>query len=588
MRLLHVLCLIVLSTFAYALSAPYCSGSISQSVPAVIGNGGGLVGVTEELVPSMAGNGTIYAGVYPTLGISTQESIDQAVTYAFAASNKELSCNALISFSSQEENTGFIDGPSAGAAFTVMTYALLNNRTMRNDTIITGTIEDLGDIGAVGGLYEKASSAARGGAKYFIAPVEGFYEMLILRNVERAYGITVLHARNVQDVIGFMLDNISIDQGKALPEKRATPNVSSYDSSAIASFLPVSSGMVSLENQTLATITATDNDSAAVREFYTSETVRQADIVQKGYLFTAANEAFLNFIDLSTIRSILANDSDISRRRGELGACLGSIRRPVLTDRNFEWVVGSDLRQAWAYDKMEGDMNVSGMLEDERYLAINDMYYGIAWCNVAGSILSAAPQGGTPIDETAWKTLAAQKIIEAKNLQLQKPDSISRLAIAQSSYNNGKYGAAIYDAVYVMNNEEAPPTDEEATKAQVMTFLNENRTSLWGRIYQSHAAFLFEENESASAWPIARFAKELDDATAQMVNATESNSAAQKPPAYVAPQSNVSERLLLSAGFAALSIFLLVVALIVLVRMTRRADGNERTGRDNRAKQKKG
>jgi len=556
-------------------------------VPAVVGTGGGLVNVTLQLVPSTDGNGNVYAGVYPTLGVDTQDSIDQAVTYAFAASDKELSCNALISFSSRDGDTGYIDGPSAGAAFTVMTYALLNNQTLRNDTIITGTIEDGGDIGAVGGLYEKADTAAKGGAKYFIAPAEGFYEMLILKNVEKMDNITVLQASSVKDVIGFMLDNISIDQTKELPENRTAPDIPSYDSSSIESFIPVASGMVTLENETLATINGTGNDSNAVRDFYTSETARQAKILEMGYLFTSANEAFLNYIDLSTIKAILANDSNVSSKRGELGACLDSISRPVMTDENFQWVIGADLRQAWAYDKMGRDQNESGMLEDDRYAAINDMSYGIAWCDVAKSLLAAAPQGGAPIDESAWKSFAAQEIDDAKSLPLQKPDSLARLDIAQNSYNNGRYGAAVYDAIYAMNNEENPPTDEEEAKAQVEELLGENMTSLWGQIYMSHAAFLFEDNDSASAWPVARFAKELDDANKQMIEITANSTAAQATAAApISPPGQ--EYLLLAEGFAALSIFLLVVAVILLIRTKRRADGNERTGRDYRAKQKKG
>ena len=570
------------------LSAPYCNGTISQYVPAVVGTGGGLVNVTLELIPSRDGNGIVYAGVYPTLGVSTQESIDQAVTYAFTASDKELSCDALVSFGSPDDNTGYIDGPSAGAAFTVMTYALLNNQTMRNDTIMTGTIEDGGGIGAVGGLYEKADSAAKGGAKYFIAPAEGFYEMLILQNVEKMDGITVLQARDVKDVVGFMLDNITINQEKMLPEKRTAPDIPSYDSSSISSFIPVASGMISLENETLATITGKDNDSSAIRDFYSSETDRQANILRMGYLFTSANEAFLNYIDLSTIKAILANDSSVSSKRDELGACLNSISRPAMTDENFQWLIGADLRQAWANDKMGSDLNESGMLEDDRYAAIDDMYYGIAWCDVAKSLLAAAPQGGTPIDESAWKSFAAQEIEDAKSLPLQKPDSLARLDIAQNSYNNGRYGAAIYDAIYAMNNEENAPTDEEEAKAQVGQLLGENMTSLWGQIYMSHAAFLFEDNDSDSAWPVARFAKELDDANRKMIEITANGTAAQTPQAAAPMSPPVQDYLLLAEGFAALSIFLLVVAVILLIRTKRRADGNERTGRDYRAKQKKG
>jgi uncharacterized protein len=172
--------LLLLAIAATAWSTPdYCSGMISHQVPAVVGNNGGLVDVTVSFVPSESGNGSIFAGVYPRLGVSTQESIDQAISYAYDASGKNLSCDVMVSFDSTD--TSYIDGPSAGAALSVMTYALLQNRTIRNDTIITGTIEDLGAIGPVGGLYEKSVSAALGGASYFITPSEGIYEMLILK-----------------------------------------------------------------------------------------------------------------------------------------------------------------------------------------------------------------------------------------------------------------------------------------------------------------------------------------------------------------------------------------------------------------------
>ena len=83
MRPISLLYMLLLLSAAFAssiapapiLSAPYCNGTISQYVPAVVGTGGGLVNVTLELIPSRDGNGIVYAGVYPTLGVSTQESI---------------------------------------------------------------------------------------------------------------------------------------------------------------------------------------------------------------------------------------------------------------------------------------------------------------------------------------------------------------------------------------------------------------------------------------------------------------------------------------------------------------------------------
>jgi predicted S18 family serine protease len=580
--------LLILLSITLCMALPACGGTISQRIPAVVGNDGGLVNVTVGLVQAGAGAGQIYAGVYPNLGVSTQESIDQAIQYAFNASGRDMDCDVLVSFDSSKGPTSYIEGPSAGAALTVMTYALLHGKAMRNDTIITGTIEDLGVVGPVGGLYEKSTTAARGGARYFITPSEGIYEMLILRNVERRTGIGIIQADKVSDIIGFMLENKTIDQQGIAPEKRPVPDMTPYDRSGMVAFSAVAGRMVGLENSTLAAVSGKDNDSASVRDFFGNEVARQKALLDNGYLFSAANEAFLNYIDLSTIKAILAGDSDLARKKGEVGICLTSIKRPALTSANYEWVVGADLRQAWAYDKLGSAKEDPEALEDERYLKINDLSYGQAWCEVAKSLISAAPGGGEAMDESVWRSLAEQKMDEAKAKSPQKQDSISRLDIAQKSFNDGRYGAAIFDAAYVINNEEAPPAKDKL-KAGTDALLSQKPSSLWGRIYQSHAAFLLSQNLTDAAYSTARFAKELDGAAGQMnlkgIDAQPAKEQPQRPPASSYPSGD--QMLLIALGIG-VSIFLLLVA--VIVSLSRRANGSysERAGRANRAKQKKG
>jgi uncharacterized protein len=186
-----------------------CNATISQYVPAIVGNGGQLVNVTVSIIP---GEGDVYVNVYPRTGITTQESIEQAVTYAHFFSKQSRGCDVVVDF--DENNAGFIEGPSAGTALTVMTVALLENKSLRNDTIMTGTIDQFGNVGPVGGLYEKAKEAATIGASYFITPVENFYESLLLNKVEEDYGIEIIEARTVQEVIGFMTENKTSKTGR--------------------------------------------------------------------------------------------------------------------------------------------------------------------------------------------------------------------------------------------------------------------------------------------------------------------------------------------------------------------------------------
>jgi predicted S18 family serine protease len=568
----YLLALMLLLSLSFA----ECSGQISSFVPAVVGDSGGLVNVTISLAP---GNGTTFVSVYPRTGLTTQDSIEEAVAYASRLSGKD-GCDVLVDFSGKP-SASYIEGPSAGTALTMLTYALLEGEGIRNDTIITGTIDARGDVGPVGGLYEKARGAASIGAKYFITPVENFYEMLLLRNMESQYGLKVLQARNVEEVIGFMTGNESISQDNLSVKDRPILSLPAYDSSGISSFGPVAEKMVMLENDTLYSVSDGENDTAGVRDFFGNEVVRQQDLIGSGYLFSAANEAFLNYIDLSTIKVILSGNADLPRKKGEAGICLSQIKRPALTDSNFEWVVGADLRQAWAYDRIQTVNITGGMLQDEKYVAYNELMYADAWCWVGKELVSAAPPGGTPIDETAWKGLAESYLSAAEALNTQDPDGQDRLGIAQDSYDTGRYGAAIYDSVFVIENERAnagTPPDEN-----VSAMMAANRTSLWGKVYQSHAAYLYEQNLTDGAFRSAAFAEGLDEATAKMEALFREPAAAPQQPQEVQPQPDS----LLLALASAISIFLLV---IVAILITRRIHGDDRegAGKAYRAQQKKG
>jgi len=63
-----------------------------------------------------------------------------------------------------------IDGPSAGAATTIALLSLLENRRIKEGYVITGTVEEDGRIGQVGGIPHKALAAAKEGATHFLVP----------------------------------------------------------------------------------------------------------------------------------------------------------------------------------------------------------------------------------------------------------------------------------------------------------------------------------------------------------------------------------------------------------------------------------
>ena len=566
------LILFVLALLSLSFSA--CTGQISQNVPAVMGQDGGLVHVTMTLIDAP---GASYVSTSPRTGVATQESIESALAYASKISGKD--CGVIVDFGANGA-TDYIDGPSAGTAFTVMAYALLENKSLRNDTVITGAIGPNGEVAPVGGLYEKATGAASRGARYFITPLENFYEMLLLRDIGAKYDIEIIQARQIEDVVGFMIANRSIEQDGLTMRNRDIPALAPYDIREDR-FAPVAQKMIDLESDTAGSLPKNQNESAAVESFFSNEVKRQEALKSSGYLFSAANEAFLNYIDLSTIKAMMDGNADLPRKKGEAGICLSGIKRPDLTENNFEWVIGSDLRSQWAYNRLNATPADEKMLVDERFVRYNELMYAQAWCFVAKGLVDSAPSNGVLINESAWKSIADAKITQARALVTNNEDTQEKLGLAQDSYDKGLYGAAIFDAAYVIETEKS--ASEMPNPSEISAIINETRASLWGRIYQSHAVFLFSQNQSAAAYRTARFARGLDEAKDEM----SARIAFVNPEEPKAPSSDAFAGQTTEYLAAILAIFLLIISMIIL---TRRNHGNvgKGSGKAFRAQQKKG
>jgi uncharacterized protein len=100
--------------------------------------------------------------------IDTQYSIQIAKKVAENITKINVSSVDLIY--AIETNASLIEGPSAGAALTVATIAALENKTINQSVMITGTINPDGSIGEVGAVAEKAKASKDVGATLFLVP----------------------------------------------------------------------------------------------------------------------------------------------------------------------------------------------------------------------------------------------------------------------------------------------------------------------------------------------------------------------------------------------------------------------------------
>jgi uncharacterized protein len=146
-------------------------------LPAVDNEGNGVITLLKvEIKP---GDGKILTDINNLFfWVDTQNSIRTAQRVAQNATGVDLSKYDLTY--SIETNASLIGGPSAGAALTVATIAVVQNKTINQNVMITGTINTDGSIGPVGEVLAKAKAAKDVGAKIFLVPpdqaIQNYYK----------------------------------------------------------------------------------------------------------------------------------------------------------------------------------------------------------------------------------------------------------------------------------------------------------------------------------------------------------------------------------------------------------------------------
>ena len=136
-------------------------------IAAVDSNGNGVAG--KLITTVKPGTGLILVNINDVFAqADTQLS---AKTAALAASNYSgVDLSGLDIIYSIKVNASVVEGPSAGASMAMSVLASLENKTLDPTVAITGTIDERGNVGTVGGVLEKAVAARDVGIDTFLVP----------------------------------------------------------------------------------------------------------------------------------------------------------------------------------------------------------------------------------------------------------------------------------------------------------------------------------------------------------------------------------------------------------------------------------
>ncbi|MBI5051274.1 hypothetical protein HZC08_00800, partial [Candidatus Micrarchaeota archaeon] len=242
------------------------------------------------------------------------------------------------------------------------------------------------------------------------------------------------------------------------------------------------------------------------------------------------------------------------------------------TESNKEWIIGADLREEWAKQRLQKVENSDSHLTEEKYILFNDLMYADAWCRVAKELRTNADQRyNENVDEGKWKEMAESRIRQAQAINTTNQDWRERIANAENLYANGKYGASIYEATFAI---DMVTSDLIATNSDVESRVNElangKRTSLWGKVYQTQGVYLQRQGDLVNAYRILKYAESLDLSNQEM------NALLQEKDSVEPDQGPINDVNVLTIVLLGLTV--LVIALLVIVI----------TGRMKKIEKKKG
>src|SRR3989344_4219331 len=176
---------------------------------------GGVAVLSLEIRP---GRERVFLETYPMTKITTQASLRFA--QQVACDELDIDCSRYDFVFTIEALPGIVGGPSAGGAATMLTSALLLNKTLDQHMGMTGTINSGGIVGPVGGLRYKLDAAAGAEIKRVYVPngikaISVGNETLNLVEYGERLNLTVREVDTIQEVL-------AEETGKALPPENQT------------------------------------------------------------------------------------------------------------------------------------------------------------------------------------------------------------------------------------------------------------------------------------------------------------------------------------------------------------------------------
>jgi len=478
------------------------------------------------------------------VGKDTQTTGNIAVKIASEKSGIEYTTKNFIF--DIKANASEVDGPSAGAAMALITYAVLSEKRLNPKVGITGTINTDGSIGSVGGIGAKAIAASKDGIELFMIPtgtanqpVKGedgktTYENLLIYGPEKLK-LKVVEVDTIDDAINFAysnIENITVD-----PEDTSTLFVpvavkypTSLDPMKDISLMYIKRAKESI-SEAKKELEITELSDEYRSSFYpqlgiAERNVEMAQIyLDQNYLYSAANYSFNARVMAGSIKEIAINPSLLSKDSKILELKIESLKKDIknlklnmqfIPINNYEWMIGAQQRIAYSENALNNIeqmmLEIENFEEDEESAIMFNVIYELdsaqAWFEVATDFFNEAkkdPVKKVPkyssefIENISSKIKDLNTIITDSNFSAtQLYDPLRRFNSAKISFESKFYFAALYDVYFAESALNSEFAKTNLTIEELYKKTNENLsqkemlTSIWSNMFIDHAFFYLE------------------------------------------------------------------------------------------------
>jgi len=495
--------------FAIMLIIAAASATTSIEVPAVDAEGNGVL--SEISVSATPGTGDIFMSIKPLTGVDTQHSEKTAVELASRLAGVDTSKYDLLF--KIESTAEVVDGPSAGAALALLSFAELSGKRMRSDLTITGSIDSEGHVGKIGGVFEKAKAVSEDSSnryRVFLIPrgqrIQSGVD--VAKYAREKWSLQVAEVDTILDVLDYAFNTSEgsdvVVKEKIIPPLKLIPFKASKESEA---FREIAANEVQEAQKRLKDAMLTEEVLASLEESMNISTT----LLGKGYFYSAANSAFLASISLDELSFVNGTKPELSARLRELKVLADGFEFAKQTEGNFEWVIGAKLRYYWATGKLseaEDKISLGNYMS-----AAGDLAVATSWLRAASRMNSIAKGSeiGAEMKDSYFRGIALERLNAAKALEEDGSldnEALDHLQTAAKEFEAADYLAAMYDATFATAYAAAYERMGDNTYEGIVRILCKTGTfeldcaifkdkahaSLWAELYYAHALYNIQDS----------------------------------------------------------------------------------------------